>query len=792
VRRYAGTVGARWARWIEALDRRVSGRRPGTLALGALFLLTSLYHAAYAVQQRGFLIMTDELQYLKLGLNVPHSLLPELHGEYFASYNQLYSLVIAPLGAVIESVPALFISLHLLNPLLMASVVFPTYLLARELGVSRLAALIAAALSVAGPWLALTSLVMTENVAYPAFMWALLGMQRALAAPSLGRDLVALGGIALAASGRTQFLALSVVFLVAIFLERANYEMALARQTTGPEREEEESFKRGLRMAVAEHRELFLLTSAVALVSGMIAILVSPDKVVGIYGTVFEKPLLPIDLVSHMVEHAATITVAYGVVPMVVAGAYVVSALRNPSAREQHSFAWLLLLTTITVWFISSSFNLNFSAGGLNDRYVFYVLPLIGVAAVVGLAHRHTSLQSIAGAGAAVALLLPFGHYEGYDGAFWVGAPSSAIDPVLNGKLWQVNDLIGTTISIELALSLGALAVTVATLFLVRFWRGPVALATVALPLLVWLVAETQYQYDSQPSWERPTPGVISKSLRTESIGDVDWIDKAVPSGSVALAPSVTLDQIAWWQDEFFNRRVDKMFRVVNPSQPERYSKSLVHLQLKTLFHDEIRIDALTGAITGLPPRRMTPYIVTAKSEVRFGFAGERALSEHPEPRRKAPSNRRLLRVDVPYRAAWLVQNVLDDGWTVGGETGALFFPRANRDERWNVRLTLRSPVDVKRTRSWSVQAGKHARISGRLRPTKEATARVSLCVRARATPTKLSLRVPEKTKLPDGRSVGLILVELDALPTSRSCADRGSADESRAPTEAGRERMDG
>ena len=36
------------------------------------------YHALYAVQLRGFLLMTDELQYLKLGLNLPHSILPEL------------------------------------------------------------------------------------------------------------------------------------------------------------------------------------------------------------------------------------------------------------------------------------------------------------------------------------------------------------------------------------------------------------------------------------------------------------------------------------------------------------------------------------------------------------------------------------------------------------------------------------------------------------------------------------------------------------------------------------------
>jgi hypothetical protein len=750
---------------------RIKGRPAAVIALTGLFVVFAVYHAVHSVQLRGFLIMTDELQYLKLGLNIPHGVLPELHGKYLDSYNFLYPLMIAPLGAVIGSIPALFVSIHVINPFVMASVVFPTYLLTRELVESRLAALAGAAISVAGPWLAFTSLIMAENVAYPAFMWALLGMQRALAAPSLRRDLVAIAGIGLAIAARTQLVSLLPVFLLAVFLERARYETVLARLRSGrgganQEKAEEEGFKRGLRAAAIEHRSILLIAAAIAAAVGVLTLVISPDSVVGLYGNVFDRPLLPRDLASHMARHLATLAVGFGVVPVVLAAAFVFSELRSPTSRTRHSFAWLLLLSTAAVLLVSSSSSINFAAGDLNDRHVFYVLPALAVAAVVTLAGRDVSWQSIALAGAAVALLVTRGHYQGYDANFWVGAPSSAIDPVLNGKLLQLNNLLPGTIGIKTFLLVATLALSGVTALVAHRLRGPVAVAIVAVPVFGWLVAETQYQYDSQGPWQKPTVTVVSKSFRTRSIGDVDWIDKALPSGSVALAPSVSVGQTAWWQDEFFNRRVDKLFRVVNPAQPAFYSNTLVHLQLKTLFHDQVRIDPRTGAISGLPTSRMASHVVTADHDARFAFAGARTIAEHPKS--GSTDRRRLLRVDVPYKAAFFAEGLLDDGWTVRNRTPILLFPRSSRAERWRVSLTLAAPFNVHRRRSWLVTApGIHR--SGRLTPNAHTTPRFSVCVGATGT-TKMRLLVRGRTVLPDGRRVGLLLTTVRASPTGVRC----------------------
>jgi hypothetical protein len=742
------------------VDRRL-GPRTTWLVLSLLFVLVAVYHALYAVQLRGFVIMTDELQYLKLGLNLPHSVLPDLHGKYIGAYNFLYPLLIAPLGMAFKSIPALFIAIHAWNAVVIASVVFPTYLLTRQLVSSRLAGLAAAAIAVAGPWLVFTSLIMTESAAYPAFMWSMLGMQRALAAPGFRRDVIALLSIGLAVSARTQFIVLVPVFFLAIFAERANHSMVLARIRRASE---EDAFKTGLRVAAREHRQLLLIGGGIAILASILTLATSPNSVVGLYGTVFEKTIFPRGLGKHMLEHLATIMVGFGILPVVLAGAFVASALRNPVARTRHSFAWLVLLSTAAVLFVSSSFNINFSIGQLNDRYLFYVLPLIAVASVVALVDRDVSWQSIVIAGALAALVVRRGHFGGYDGAFWVGAPASAIDPVLNGKLWQLNQVLPGTVGIKTFLTLVVLAGAGLTALAGRMWRGPAAVAAVSLPVVLFLAIETQYQYDSQATWQRPTPNVVKNSLRTAGIGNVDWVDKAVSSGSVALIPSPTVDQVAWWQDEFWNRRIDKVFRVVNPYEPPQYSGSLVHLQLKTLFHDQVRIDSSDGAVTGLPRSRMTPYVVVANADSRFGFAGARTLAHDGG----SPFNRLLQRVDVPYRLAWRVRGLLDDDWIVRRNTLMLLYPRSSRSERWRVRLTLAAPIDVKHTRPWVVTAPGVLR-SGRVKPLGRETIRFSLCVRGGA-PATVGLRMKGHDLLPDGRKIRLLLTKVSAAPTRARC----------------------
>ena len=56
----------------------------------------------------------------------------------------------------------------------------PVYLLARRFGLGLLVSLWAGALTVAVPWIVLSSFLLTEVVAYPMFCWGLLALTHAV------------------------------------------------------------------------------------------------------------------------------------------------------------------------------------------------------------------------------------------------------------------------------------------------------------------------------------------------------------------------------------------------------------------------------------------------------------------------------------------------------------------------------------------------------------------------------------------------------------------------------------
>ena len=84
------------------------------------------------------------------------------------------------------------------------------FLLARSVH-RRSAAYFVALLSVCVPWIVFSSFLLTEVVAYPAFLWAMLALQRATVTPRIANDVLALLGIALATLARTQFFVLVLV-----------------------------------------------------------------------------------------------------------------------------------------------------------------------------------------------------------------------------------------------------------------------------------------------------------------------------------------------------------------------------------------------------------------------------------------------------------------------------------------------------------------------------------------------------------------------------------------------------
>ena len=198
--------------WRVGHSDRFLRHLPLLLIVGVAFGITAIWVRSIHT----FSIMPDELGYVKQSLEIARTGLPlGPHDFYFNSWGQLLPAISAPVFGALSMVDA-FYAAHTLYALLLASTAVPAYLLARELDLGRLAAHLVAALSVAVPWMALSGVVMTEDVAYPVFAWAMLAIVRALHTPSARRDVVAIAAIALAFFARTQFVVLGPILVVSV------------------------------------------------------------------------------------------------------------------------------------------------------------------------------------------------------------------------------------------------------------------------------------------------------------------------------------------------------------------------------------------------------------------------------------------------------------------------------------------------------------------------------------------------------------------------------------------------
>src|SRR5262249_26544696 len=115
---------------------------------------------------------------------------------------------------------AAYTAAKLINVTLVSAASLPVYLWARRL-LSPFGAAAAAIGAVLLPELALTSALMQENLAYPAFLAALFMLALVLESPSWPRQLSLLALVALAVSARLQPAILGAIVPIAVVLARA-------------------------------------------------------------------------------------------------------------------------------------------------------------------------------------------------------------------------------------------------------------------------------------------------------------------------------------------------------------------------------------------------------------------------------------------------------------------------------------------------------------------------------------------------------------------------------------------
>ncbi len=692
--------------------------------------------AVYAGKATHWAVMSDELQTARLAISIVDDVspAPRIHGQAYGSWGQqLYPLLLAPWFAV-ASAPVAIHAAHLVNGFLLASAAIPAYLIGRDVTRSRLAGCVAAALTAFAPWLVLSATILTENAAYPAFVWAVYLCQRAVARASPWRDAWAIAGILLAYFARTQLVLVAIAFAVAVVVHELALELAERRGSRL------RALRRGLGRAVALH-PLAAAAYGVGIVGG--SALVSSSglgSVFGNYAGTLRGSLLPAGLWQASAAHLDYVVVALGIAPFVLTLAWLPLALVRPRRVEAHAFALLTLVLVPLLTLQVASFDLRFTPGAfVQDRYLFYLAPLLAVGAVAALLETERPLVRaglVAAGGGLFAALAAAATFSAESVIFWA-SPAAAFHPAL-GAIAGALDASRRTLVVAAAIGVGLVLAAA-----VVHASPPVRLVVVGAVLTGFGAFEAVYALDRYAVPATTAP-------RTIPSAPADWIDRSAPSGeAVTLVPSPYLPQEFWWDAELWNERVDYVLRVGR-------SPTFTPFPVRTLS-----VDPTSGAVRGGLP---SGTLVETNVETRFRLAGARRIASAPPLE--------LVAVAAPYRAEWVTAGADADGWVRPGRAVTIrLFPTGARAPR-SLAVTLSPPPGADASARVELARGAIRR-EARLRPGPPTSVSIGLCLPARR-PASVTLRTRGGTRIAGGRFVAAHLDRVDERPLAGRC--RGSA----------------
>ena len=699
--------------------------------------------ADFSGRIRDWAVMTDEMLYTKLAISIADtgSPLPRVHGVLVGVLNQLYPLLLAPFFGSF-AVPTAFHAAHVFNAPLMASAAIPAYLLARQV-VPRAWSLAVSVLTVTVPWMVLTGVLMTESVAYPVFLWAVLACLHAIRRPSPRGDLLAIAGLVLAVLARTQFVALAVVLPVVVLADALAFAAggSLARRLTD-----------GATTALKRHLVLAGGYVAAAALAGGVAAFYSLGDALGVYSTTLHGSILPSGVWQAAAAHLDAVAVGCGLVPLLLGGGWMLAEVARPKHRASFQFAALCLLTIAALTVETASFDLRFGGAEIvRDRYLFYIVPLLLIgtaAALTDVRRRGVALGAAAMTVffAATVHLLPFPTSPG----FWVDSPAR----ILNSTLANAAGSLGTATFVALAGACLGLAVVLGFLLLPGRVLGILVLAF----LLPFTVLTTRKEIDSvtagNGSSGRPVtgpPGVV-----------LNWVDSALPGGAKAAmipfpqSPEFALDAVFWWDIEFWNRTVGQTFVATDKEF------SYAPFPNKTLKPDWS---------SGLAPGTASApaYVVFALNDPRFRLIGVRDAEN---------IGLQVIVAARPYHAQWATRGLDTDGWAPAGKPVTVrIYSQSRRAELVRLAITLGAPqLAPARYLLRTSDTQQH----GELAPAALATPTIDVCVPAHTfadvqLTSRSDARIP---KAPIGfgvtgtRPVGTRVGPLTATFTNRTCPD--------------------
>jgi hypothetical protein len=322
-------------------------------------------------------LFSDELVHSELAKSLANGSLFEIRGRE-ANITYAYPLVLAP-AWLLSSMGATYAVAKAINVVLVSAAAVPVFLWGRRF-VTPIGAAVAAVLTLLLPELALVGALMQENLAFPAFLVAVLALGLVLEEPTTARQLLLLAAIAVAAAARFELLVLLPIVPTAVLLAR-----------------------------VPVRRLAWTLVPTVGAIAAMIA-------VEAVEPALFREALQTFPETSAgysvggvlrwLVRTLAALDLAMGAVPLVAL--VVVTAARG--RRQPAERAFLAVTWACLGWFlVIGGLSGNWQPYGLKERYVFYLQPLLLLGLVLWAERARTRrLRFVLPVVAAVALAVAF------------------------------------------------------------------------------------------------------------------------------------------------------------------------------------------------------------------------------------------------------------------------------------------------------------------------------------------------------------------------------------------------
>jgi hypothetical protein len=546
-------------------------------------------------------LFSDELIHSELAKNLAGGSLFEIRGQH-VNVTYAYPLVLAP-AWLLPSLASTYAVAKAINIVLLSAAAIPVYLWGRRI-LSPVGAAVAGVLVLLLPELVLSGALMQENLAFPAFLAAVLALGLVLEAPTPGRQVLLIAATALAAAARFELLILVPIIPTAVVLARAN-----------------------------ARRLLVVLVPTLGVILAMIDFAAArPSRLQDALQTFPETSAgySVGGVLKWLVRSLAELDLSTGAVPLVA----LVLLTASRGSRRPGERAFLAVTWSCLVWFlVLGGLSGSWEPFGLKERYVFYLQPLLVLALLLWLER---------GAGRRLRALLPAVGVLGLAVAFLplhslLTAPSRVGNALGMELFRRLGDQIGFGVGLRTLLIVGVVVLPMVAAVVAprRALVGVVAFLALFLAVssgLAGRLADDQARAVAQTALLPP---------------DRSWVDSAVgKDANVVLLNTANFMPetlrgdfftiwAPWWETEVWNRSARTVYSLGSPEP-------------LPLAQHSGTLSWATGVVSGVPPASLILV------DPRFEVAGRR---------RGATSTFVLYdRVAAPLRLVSATEGVFRDG----------------------------------------------------------------------------------------------------------------------------------